>query len=130
MAVNSAPSTSCSFLDQIYFNMLFNALGCSFYGVVCAVALGASVLATVMSGIEAITACVLDCGSVSASYFVVQQTKLFTMFVHFSFIISFLSKFYNRQIGSRCHWNRIGSKCTVIHLSHQSTTLNAEDICS
>lgn len=84
MCTNGAPTDGCGYLDQMYYNFSFNALGASFYGIICAVAplmylpvlsgdefleyiqdknnlrgLGASVVTTVMSGIETVTACVL-----------------------------------------------------------------------
>lgn len=84
LCTNGSPTGGCGFIDQMYYNFAFNALGASFYGIICAVAplmylpalgpdefleyiqdrnnlrgLGASVITTVMSGVETVTACVL-----------------------------------------------------------------------
>ena len=84
ICTTGAPTDGCGFLDQMYYNFAFNAVGASFYGIICAIAplmflpviwrkknlwdyiiqdtnnlrgLGAPVDCVVMSAVETVTAC-------------------------------------------------------------------------
>lgn len=123
MCTNGAPSDGCGFLDQMYYNFAFNALGASFYGIICAVAplmylpvlsneefleyiqdrnnlrgLGASVVTTVMSGIETVTACVLY------GWAVYGRTMGVSLWVGVAFLfIGTVNKFHYQSVWQSSH---------------------------